>query len=48
VACARPWKQVKRAFRKQALKLHPDVNKAPDAAERFNEIKAARPLNPKP
>jgi DnaJ-class molecular chaperone len=33
--------EVKRAFRKKALKLHPDVNKAPDARERFMECKTA-------
>lgn len=32
---------IKKAFRKKALKLHPDVNKAPDARERFMECKQA-------
>jgi curved DNA-binding protein CbpA len=34
-------KDVKRAYRKKALKLHPDVNKAPDAKEKFMECKQA-------
>jgi len=34
-------KEIKQAFRKKALKLHPDVNKAPDAKERFMECKTA-------
>ncbi|CAG9461128.1 unnamed protein product [Pedinophyceae sp. YPF-701] len=34
-------KEVKQAFKKKALKLHPDVNKAPDAQERFLEMKEA-------
>jgi DnaJ-class molecular chaperone len=28
-------------YAKAALKFHPDVNKAPDATDRFNEIKMA-------
>lgn len=33
--------ELKQAFRRKALKLHPDVNKAADAKERFMEAKAA-------
>eukprot|EP00798_Chlamydomonas_sp_ICE-L_P001455 gene1455-32831_t len=33
--------EVKRSYRKKAMKLHPDVNSAPDAQERFMEAKAA-------
>jgi molecular chaperone DnaJ len=32
---------IKRAYRQRALKLHPDVNKAPDAQARFMEAKSA-------
>ena len=32
---------IKKAFRKQARKLHPDVNKAPDAEEQFKELNEA-------
>ena len=34
-------KTIKRAFLKKARALHPDVNKAPDAEERFKEVNAA-------
>ena len=30
--------EIKSAFRQKARKLHPDVNKAPDAEERFKEL----------
>jgi len=30
--------EIKRQFRKKARELHPDVNKAPDAEERFKEL----------
>lgn len=34
-------KEIKSAFRQKARKLHPDVNKAPDAKERFQEVSRA-------
>jgi uncharacterized membrane protein YgcG len=34
-------REVKAAYRRRALKLHPDVNRAPDARERFVEAKDA-------
>merc|ERR1719217_1938669 len=33
--------QIKQAYRKLALRSHPDVNKAPDADEQFAKIAAA-------
>ncbi len=33
--------EIKRAFRRLARELHPDVNDAPDAQERFREVAAA-------
>jgi molecular chaperone DnaJ len=33
--------EIKRAYRKLSKKYHPDINKAPDAAEKFKEIKEA-------
>ena len=33
--------EVKKAFRKMARQYHPDVNKAPDAEEKFKEVKEA-------
>lgn len=35
---------IKKAFKQKAKQLHPDVNKAPDAAERFMECKMAYQL----
>lgn len=32
---------IKKAFRQKARKLHPDVNKAPDAEDRFKELNEA-------
>ena len=34
-------REIKSAFRRAALRYHPDINQAVDAAERFNEIKMA-------
>ncbi|GAB2675335.1 DnaJ C-terminal domain-containing protein [Aliiglaciecola aliphaticivorans] len=34
-------KQIKKAYRKLALKLHPDMNAAPDAEEKFREVAEA-------
>jgi len=33
--------EIKRAFRKMAFKYHPDVSKAPNAADKFNQIYVA-------
>ncbi len=33
--------EVKLAFRRKALALHPDVNSAPDASERFQQVSQA-------
>lgn len=33
--------QVRRAYRRKAREFHPDVNDAPDAADRFREVKEA-------
>jgi len=42
--------EIKKAFKKKAVKLHPDVNKADNAEEQFKEINAAQNylLNPQP
>ena len=33
--------ETKSAYRRQAKKYHPDINKEPDAAEKFKEINEA-------
>lgn len=35
---------IKRAYRRLALKTHPDVNKASNAAEQFKKVRANRHL----
>src|SRR5688572_820801 len=32
---------IRKAYRKLARQLHPDMNKAPDAAKKFNEVQEA-------
>ena len=34
--------EIKRAYRKLAKKYHPDLNKEPDAAEKFKEVNEAK------
>lgn len=41
-------KEIKKAYRKLAMKYHPDVNKDPDAEERFKEINLAHETLSKP
>ena len=36
-----PWHVVRKAYRRLALKYHPDVNKEKDAASKYIEIQAA-------
>jgi molecular chaperone DnaJ len=42
--------EVKKQFKKLAAKYHPDINKAPDAAEKFKQVNAAKEIieNPPP
>lgn len=35
------WNEIKKAYRRMAMKYHPDVNKAPDATEQMKKINAA-------
>jgi curved DNA-binding protein len=41
VARSASQEEIQKAFRKQAAKLHPDVNKAPDAEAKFKELNEA-------
>ena len=38
--------EIKRAQRKLAKQFHPDVNKAPDANQKFQDIQAAYDVHP--
>src|SRR3954449_3845295 len=48
VARAADEGEIKRAFRKLARTLHPDVSEAPDAQERFREVVEAYEVLSKP
>ena len=37
--------EIKKAFRQKARQYHPDVNKAPDAADKFKEIGAKQGIS---
>ena len=39
-------KDIQKAFQQKARKLHPDVNKEPDAEERFKEVSEHTPFSP--
>ena len=39
--------EIKKAFRRRARELHPDVNKAPDAEDQFKELNEAYDQAPK-
>jgi len=38
-------KDIKKAFRKLAVHLHPDKNKSPDAEEKFRELAEGKSCN---